>query len=230
MRSSSEQKSPSCDEKILFGRPPTNTRRHFQARRHIWSPQLSPVASSLGKRERSVRLGRHGKTILRFSRSLFGRKSRALSSQNCENASRTGGNLDVNFSSILQRRFGEFEEFATKLFGYDKLLPMNTGVEGGETACKLARNGVIKSRAFQTTRPKLYSLKIIFGEELLLLFHLRLIRIVMVNMVLSCQDWACSLQWPFSVGGECCSFCFDHQTIELCHVFLTACGTIFFFN
>ena len=27
----------------------------------------------------------------------------------------------------------------TKLFGYDKVLGMNTGVEGGETACKLAR-------------------------------------------------------------------------------------------
>jgi ornithine--oxo-acid transaminase len=34
---------------------------------------------------------------------------------------------------------GEYEEFMTKLFGYDKLLPMNTGVEGGETAIKLAR-------------------------------------------------------------------------------------------
>jgi hypothetical protein len=27
----------------------------------------------------------------------------------------------------------------TELFGYDKILPMNTGVEGGETAIKLAR-------------------------------------------------------------------------------------------
>ncbi|XP_031568858.1 ornithine aminotransferase, mitochondrial-like [Actinia tenebrosa] len=34
---------------------------------------------------------------------------------------------------------GEFEEYITQLFGYDKVLPMNTGVEGGETACKLAR-------------------------------------------------------------------------------------------
>jgi len=34
---------------------------------------------------------------------------------------------------------GEYEQFATKLFGYDKILPMNTGVEGGETAVKLAR-------------------------------------------------------------------------------------------
>ena len=55
---------------------------------------------------------------------------------------------------------GEFEEFATKLFGYDKLLPMNTGVEGGETACKLARKwgyqvkGIPKNQA-----------KIVFAEE-----------------------------------------------------------------
>jgi ornithine--oxo-acid transaminase len=34
---------------------------------------------------------------------------------------------------------GEYEAFMTQLFGYDKLLPMNTGVEGGETAIKLAR-------------------------------------------------------------------------------------------
>jgi len=34
---------------------------------------------------------------------------------------------------------GEYEEFVTKYFGYDKVLPMNSGVEGGETACKLAR-------------------------------------------------------------------------------------------
>ena len=32
---------------------------------------------------------------------------------------------------------GEFEEFACTMFGYDRLLPMNTGVEGGETACKV---------------------------------------------------------------------------------------------
>ncbi|XP_055705328.1 ornithine aminotransferase, mitochondrial [Phlebotomus papatasi] len=39
------------------------------------------------------------------------------------------------YSDVL----GEYEEYVTNLFGYDKVLPMNTGVEGGETACKLAR-------------------------------------------------------------------------------------------
>ncbi len=40
---------------------------------------------------------------------------------------------------------GQYERYITNLFGYDKVLPMNTGVEGGETANKLARKwGYIK--------------------------------------------------------------------------------------
>lgn len=34
---------------------------------------------------------------------------------------------------------GEYEKYITSYFGYDKVLPMNTGVEGGETAVKLCR-------------------------------------------------------------------------------------------
>ena len=34
---------------------------------------------------------------------------------------------------------GEYEKFATNLFGFDKVLPMNTGAEAVETALKLAR-------------------------------------------------------------------------------------------
>ena len=34
---------------------------------------------------------------------------------------------------------GEYEEYITNYFGYDKVLPMNTGVEGDETALKLCR-------------------------------------------------------------------------------------------
>ena len=48
---------------------------------------------------------------------------------------------------------GEFEEYMCKLLGYDKLLPMNTGVEAGETSIKLARKwaynvkGIEKNKA-----------------------------------------------------------------------------------
>jgi len=39
------------------------------------------------------------------------------------------------FNSVL----GEFEEYITGYFGYDKVLPMNTGAEADETALKLCR-------------------------------------------------------------------------------------------
>ncbi|MCC5917310.1 MAG: ornithine--oxo-acid transaminase [Cryomorphaceae bacterium] len=39
------------------------------------------------------------------------------------------------YNSVL----GPYEKYITALFGYDKVLPMNSGVEGGETAVKLAR-------------------------------------------------------------------------------------------
>lgn len=39
------------------------------------------------------------------------------------------------YSDVL----GEYEQYITGMLGYDKVLPMNTGVEGGETAVKLAR-------------------------------------------------------------------------------------------
>ena len=48
---------------------------------------------------------------------------------------------------------GEYEKFITDFFGYEKILPMNTGVEGGETAIKLARKwsylvkGIEKNKA-----------------------------------------------------------------------------------
>jgi len=54
---------------------------------------------------------------------------------------------------------GEYEEFMTRLFGYDKLLPMNTGVEGGETAIKLARRW-----GYDVKGVKKHEAKIIFAE------------------------------------------------------------------
>lgn len=41
--------------------------------------------------------------------------------------------------AFYNNRLGEYEKYITEYFGYDKVLPMNTGVEGGETAIKLAR-------------------------------------------------------------------------------------------
>lgn len=47
--------------------------------------------------------------------------------------------LALTSRAFFNDALGEYEEYITRLFGYDKVLPMNTGVEGGETAIKLAR-------------------------------------------------------------------------------------------
>lgn len=47
--------------------------------------------------------------------------------------------LTLTSRAFYNSMLGEYEKYITSYFGYDKVLPMNTGVEGGETAIKLAR-------------------------------------------------------------------------------------------
>ncbi len=55
---------------------------------------------------------------------------------------------------------GEYEKFITQFFGYDKVLPMNTGVEGGETAIKLARKWAYEVKGVAENKAK-----IVFAEN-----------------------------------------------------------------
>ena len=47
--------------------------------------------------------------------------------------------LTLTSRAFYNNVLGEYEEFITNYFGYDKVLPMNTGAEGDETAIKLCR-------------------------------------------------------------------------------------------
>ncbi|MES2727132.1 MAG: ornithine--oxo-acid transaminase [Bacteroidota bacterium] len=47
--------------------------------------------------------------------------------------------LTLTSRAFHNNLLGEYEKYITSYFGFDKVLPMNTGVEGGETAIKLAR-------------------------------------------------------------------------------------------
>jgi ornithine--oxo-acid transaminase len=47
--------------------------------------------------------------------------------------------LTLTSRAFYSDALGEYAEFITDYFGYQRVLPMNTGVEGGETALKLAR-------------------------------------------------------------------------------------------
>lgn len=50
---------------------------------------------------------------------------------------------------------GEFEEYITKYFGYDKVLPMNTGAEADETALKLCRKWAYKVKGIKEDMAKI---------------------------------------------------------------------------
>src|SRR5436305_10981351 len=47
--------------------------------------------------------------------------------------------LTLTSRAFHSDQLGVYEKYVTELFGYDKVLPMNTGVEAVETAIKLAR-------------------------------------------------------------------------------------------
>jgi len=53
----------------------------------------------------------------------------------CEQACK----LTLSSRAFYNDQFGAYAEYITKLFGYDMVLPMNTGAEGVETAMKIAR-------------------------------------------------------------------------------------------
>ena len=50
---------------------------------------------------------------------------------------------------------GEYEKYITDYFEYDRVLPMNTGVEGGETAVKLARKWAYEKKGVQKNSAKI---------------------------------------------------------------------------
>lgn len=61
--------------------------------------------------------------------------------------------LTLTSRAFYNDKLGKYEEFVTKYFGFDKVLPMNTGAEAVETAIKLCRkwayekNGIPENEA-----------------------------------------------------------------------------------
>jgi ornithine--oxo-acid transaminase len=73
------------------------------------------------------------------------------------------------YNSVL----GEYEEYVTKYFGFDKVLPMNTGAEADETALKLARKWGYKVKGIPQNEAKI----IVCNEN----FHGRTITIISMS-------------------------------------------------
>jgi len=67
--------------------------------------------------------------------------------------------LTLTSRAFHNNLLGEYSQYITQYFGYDKVLPMNTGVEGGETAIKLARRWAYTQKGVTENQAK-----IIFAE------------------------------------------------------------------
>lgn len=81
--------------------------------------------------------------------------------------------LTLTSRAFYNSSLGEFEEYATKFFGYDKVLPMNSGAEADETALKLCRKW-----AYEKKKIKENCAKIVVCENN---FHGRTITIISMS-------------------------------------------------
>lgn len=71
-----------------------------------------------------------------------------------------GEKLTLTSRAFYNNVLGEYEKYITEYFAYDKVLPMNTGVEGGETANKLCRKWAYKVKGVPKNQAK-----ILFAEN-----------------------------------------------------------------
>ena len=60
--------------------------------------------------------------------------------------------LELTSRAFHNNVLGAYEKFITDYFGFDRILPMNTGAEGDETALKLAREFPITRRRLSAVR------------------------------------------------------------------------------
>jgi len=63
--------------------------------------------------------------------------------------------LALTSRAFYNNVLGEWEEYMTKLFGYDKMLPMNSGAEADETALKLIRKWAYKVKGVPKSEAKI---------------------------------------------------------------------------
>lgn len=63
--------------------------------------------------------------------------------------------LALTSRAFYNSKLGIYEEKITKLFGYDKVLPMNSGAEAVETALKIARKWAYKKKGIQDGEAKI---------------------------------------------------------------------------
>ncbi len=65
------------------------------------------------------------------------------------------GKISLTSRAFYNNVLGEYEKFITSYFGFDKVLPMNTGAEGVETALKLCRKWAYQVKGVKENEAKI---------------------------------------------------------------------------
>lgn len=102
--------------------------------------------------------------------------------------------LTLTSRAFYNNRLGEYQKYITTLLGFDKMLPMNTGAEGVETAIKLARRWAYVVKGIPENKAKI----IVCSEN----FHGRTSTIISF----STDPTSFSKFGPFMPGFEVISF------------------------
>ena len=63
--------------------------------------------------------------------------------------------LTLTSRAFYNNKLGEYEKFLTEYFGFEKVLPMNTGAEGVETAIKIARKWGYEVKGIKENKAKI---------------------------------------------------------------------------
>lgn len=63
--------------------------------------------------------------------------------------------LTLTSRAFYNSRLGEYEEYITRYFGYEKVLPMNTGAEAVETALKLCRKWAYEKKGLDDNKAQI---------------------------------------------------------------------------
>jgi ornithine--oxo-acid transaminase len=104
------------------------------------------------------------------------------------------GKLALTSRAFYNDVLGEYEEKITKIFGYDKVLPMNTGVEADETACKLVRRWAYDVKGVPANQAKIVFAKNNFWGRTM-------------SAISSSTDPSCRARFgPFMPGFEICNY------------------------
>src|SRR3954462_7097549 len=99
-------------------------------------------------------------------------------------------NLTLTSRAFHSNLLGEYEKYITEYFGYDKVLPMNTGVEAVETAIKLCRKWAYEVKGIEANKAQL----IVCADN----FHGRTINVISFSSDQSAKQYF----GPFTIGYE----------------------------